>query len=277
MERLDNSIKRVWKTEQEILDVIDSVCKENGLCYSLMYGTLLGAVRHHGFIPWDDDIDIIMPRHDYEILIEIWNSSAPSENILQNNETNPDFTQSFTKIRKRHTTFLQGEFERGKEYHKGIFIDIFPGDRVAPTRFLQKIQFFACAISLLYSREHTSGSTGLIGLVERLLLKVPQNQRKAYRTLAQKWVEKWNHLESTPFFFPSTIEDTKKRYPANMFKNLKTIEFCGKEYSCVSNPDAILRIDYGDYMTLPPESERTWKHHPIILDFEHDLEELEHE
>ncbi len=65
-------IENVWIIEQEILDVIDKICQSNDLRYSLFAGTLLGAVRHRGFIPWDDDVDIVMPREDYEKLIEIW-------------------------------------------------------------------------------------------------------------------------------------------------------------------------------------------------------------
>lgn len=122
----DQLQQQIWATEQEILDVIHQVCTEHGLRYSLAYGTLLGAVRHKGFIPWDDDIDLMMPREDYEKLLVIWNQSAPKGYILQNTRTDSDFTQNFTKIRKDHTTFLQDEAERTKHYHKGIFVDIFP-------------------------------------------------------------------------------------------------------------------------------------------------------
>lgn len=127
MKQIPDQLQRqIWATEQEILDVIHQVCTEYGLRYSLAYGTLIGAVRHKGFIPWDDDIDLIMPREDYEKLLAIWNEAAPKGYILQNTRTDPDFTQNFTKIRKDHTTFLQDESEREKHYHKGIFVDIFP-------------------------------------------------------------------------------------------------------------------------------------------------------
>lgn len=126
MKEAENIIKKVWETEQEILDVIDKICRDNNLRYSLAYGTLIGAVRHKGFIPWDDDIDLMMPREDYEKLLSVWESQAPKGYILQNSRTDPDFTQNFTKIRKDGTTFLQEESERTKNYHKGIFVDIFP-------------------------------------------------------------------------------------------------------------------------------------------------------
>ena len=271
---MKSEIEQLWVTEQEILDVIDRICAENGLRYSLAYGTLIGAMRHKGFIPWDDDIDIMMPRKDYEKLLAIWDSVAPKEYILQNARTNPDFTQSFSKVRKNHTTFLQDESERIKTYHKGIFVDIFPGDRVAPRGLARKRQYAACVLNLLYTRGHTSGSGGLVGMVERILLNISEEKRIKRRVATEKKICKWDGNENYEFIFPSTLAWCKKYYPADLFENLKKIEFNGKKYSCFADPDSILRIDYGDYMQLPPENERVWKHHPIVIDFERNYEEL---
>ena len=239
----DQLQQQIWATEQEILDVIHQVCTEHGLRYSLAYGTLIGAVRHKGFIPWDDDIDLMMPREDYEKLLVIWNEAAPKGYILQNTRTNPDFTQNFTKIRKDHTTFLQDESEREKHYHKGIFVDIFPGDRVAPGKIGRNIQYIACAVNLLYSRGHTSGSGGMIGKVERFLLKVPKEKYPVRRERAEKRIRSWNGNEALPYVFPNTIGCSRKFYPANLFEDMKTIEFNGKQYMCVADADTILRIE----------------------------------
>ena len=188
----DQLQQQIWATEQEILDVIHQVCTEHGLRYSLAYGTLIGAVRHKGFIPWDDDIDLMMPREDYEKLLVIWNQSAPKGYILQNTRTDSDFTQNFTKIRKDHTTFLQDEAERTKHYHKGIFVDIFPGDRVPSGKLEKTVQYIACAINLLYSRGHTSGSGGLIGKAESILLKAPKKKYTIRRERDEKSIRRWN-------------------------------------------------------------------------------------
>ncbi|MCI7135723.1 MAG: LicD family protein [Candidatus Limivicinus sp.] len=271
---VESQIQQVWATEQEILDVIHKVCTENGLRYSLAYGTLIGAVRHKGFIPWDDDIDLMMPREDYEKLLAIWDQAAPKGYILQNVRTDPDFTQSFTKIRKDHTTFLQFEFEREKQYHKGVFVDIFPGDRVAPGKLGRKTQYIACAVNLLYNRGHASGSGGMVGMVEKFLLKAPKEKYAKRREAAETWIRRWNGNDSALYVFPSTIECSRRYYPADLFENMRTIEFSSKTYQCVSDPDTVLRIDYGDYMQLPPVEERVWKHHPIVIDFEQNYEEL---
>lgn len=264
-------IRQLWQTEQEILSVIHEVCSAYNLRYTLAYGTLICAIRHGGFIPWDDDIDIIMPREDYEKLLSVWNDVAPTGYILQNIRTNSDYTNTFTKIRKDHTTFLQDETERDKSYHKGIFVDIFPADRVAPGKLGRTVQYIACAVNLLFTRGHASGSGGMVGMVERLLLSLPKAVRPVLRNAAERCIRSWNGNKNLQWYVPCTIEDTKYYFCADMFLNMKMIAFCSKKYLCVADPDAFLRAYYGDYMKLPPEEERVWKHHPIVIDFEHNL------
>lgn len=84
-------------------------------------------------------------------------------------------------------------------------------------------------------------------------------------------IRKWNDNTSAQYVFPSTIEFCKKYHSADLFECLKTIEFNGKQYLCVADPDKMLRQDYGDYMQLPPIEERIWKHHPVIVDFQHNF------
>lgn len=272
---IQDNIALVWKTEQEILDVIHSICETHGLRYSLAYGTLLGAVRHKGFIPWDDDIDIIMPREDYDKLVLIWKEVAPSGYILMNGDTNTDCSGNFTKIVKDKTTFLQLEEDRSKNIHKGIFVDIFPGDRRAPDKFSKVLQYCACAINLLYSRGYTSKSGGIIEFAERILLLIPRKYHRSLRNKALRLVTKWNHCVQSPYIFPSTIQDARRNYDAELFTCLNQIEFCEKKYKCTALWDSYLSMCYGDYMQLPPEEDRVWKHHPIIIDLNHNYEELD--
>lgn len=267
-------IKNVWAVEQEILDVIDQVCRENQLRYSLAYGTLIGAVRHKGFIPWDDDIDLAMPREDYEKLLAIWEDAAPAGYLLQNTRTDADFTQTFTKIRKDHTTFLQDEDEARKHYHKGVFVDIFPFDRVAPEGMSRRVQYVASAVNLLYSRGFTSGSGGMVGMAERILIRMPGGMKRKLKAWAERYIQRWEGQEECLLFSPSTIQSARCYYPERLFDAMGTIRFCGKNYMCAEDWDAFLRADYGDYMQLPPESERVWTHHPLIIDFTHNYEEL---
>jgi len=271
---IQKQINQIWAVEQEILDIIHEVCTVHNLRYSLAFGTLLGAVRHGGFIPWDDDIDIIMPREDYERLISIWNDVAPHGYLLQNKRTNTDFTQNFTKIRKDNTTFIQDEIEKQKKYHTGLFVDIFPADRVAPKGFQRKIQYLASAFNLLYARGYTSGTKGIIGFVEKISLSLPVHlQIKLYHS-TEHYIAKWNNSHNSEWYSPNTIKVCKRYFSPELFDEISTIAFNGKQYCCVKDYDNLLTKIYGDYMKLPPVEDRVWKHHPIIVDFEHNYSEL---
>lgn len=271
---MNDKLRQVQKVELEIMDVIHRVCVEHNFKYSLAYGTLIGAVRHGGFIPWDDDIDICMPREDYEKFIEIWPKYGFTEYILQNTETDEDFTQNFTKIRKNNTTFLQPK-EEELQYHKGIFVDIFPGEKVPDSNLKRKIQFVNVAVNLLYSRKFGSGRNNkIMAFAEKLLLAIPKSKYKKYRNKAQKQMTKYNGDKSLAYVFPSTMNAARNYYPADIFENLTLINFEGKQYYAYQDYDKCLRIEYGNYMELPPKEERVWKHTPIIIDFEKNYDDI---
>ena len=270
---MNELMQKVQQTEIEILDIVAAICEKNHLKYSLAYGTLIGAVRHKGFIPWDDDIDLMMLREDYDKLYELWGECAPEGYVLETEDNTTDLPINHMKIRKDHTTFIQDESEKNKKYHKGIFIDIFPADRRAPGKSSQIIQYTAFMLHLLYNRGHPSGAKGIQGLVERVLLCVP---RKWYRPLSRRFgvlSRKWNK-EQTELLFPCAAYSCRLAYPADMFDHLIKMEFNKKMYNVFKEYDNILRIEYGDYMQLPPNEERVWAHHPLIVDFEHNYEEL---
>ncbi len=262
------NISKIWTIEQEILNQIDAFCRKHDLKYSLAYGTLLGAIRHGGFIPWDDDVDIIMPRADYEYLLANWDIPGY---ILQNKRTNNDFNQTFTKIRKDHTAFIQFEYEKEVTYHTGIFVDVFPADRVAPEGLARKQQFIYCAVNLLYSREFTSG--GNSSFAERVLLSVPRKVRLKIRNRMERKLQKWDEGQGE-FFNPSTIKEAKIYFPPSLFDQMIEMEFEGKTYMCTKEYEVFLRTYYGDYMQLPPEDKRTLQHHPLLVDFEHNYGEI---
>ena len=266
---------QLWKTEQDILDVIDKVCVENGLHYSLTWGTLIGAVRHGGFIPWDDDLDIMMPREDYERLIEIWPSAAPKGYLLETERMYDDFVHTFLKIRKDHTTYLQFASEKKAKHHKGIYVDVFPADRRAPDCVSRKLQQLEFALSLLYNRGYTQASGRTVFIQQFLLSLVPKRFHRRLSNWAGVRSRRWNSNSSSELVFPCTIRDCHIFYPSDLFEHLERIPFNGKDYLAIRDRDRFLRLQYGDYMQLPPEEERVWKHPPLLVDFEHNYEELE--
>ena len=121
-------LRRLQLTEKEILDEIVRICEANQLSYYLIGGTLLGAVRHKGFIPWDDDLDIVMPRTDYDQFCKLCiNGALREEYYLHSIETDPEYWLIFAKVRKNNTLFNEKNIAC-IEAPKGIYVDIFPLD-----------------------------------------------------------------------------------------------------------------------------------------------------
>ena len=271
---MDKLLRRLQLTQLEILRRIDDFCSEEKISYSLYAGTLLGAVRHRGFIPWDDDLDICMERTEYDRFVAAWIERGPAGFLLQNKENTPLFTQSFSKIRKDHTTFLQYDFERGR-YHTGIFVDVFPIDRL-PENELARLWFtWNCLRYQLYSREFVppKGNPVEKAISSVLLAAVPPEKRQdKRRALLNKITRNSPGKEETVAI--ETFRTIRTPLPADLLEDYVRLSFEDGEYMCFKNWDGYLRAKFGDYMTLPPESERTWTHHPIVIDFEHNYEEL---
>ena len=157
----DKVLRQLQLTMLETLKVLDTFCRKHNIKYSLYAGTLLGAVRHQGFIPWDDDLDVCMSREEYDRFIALWEEEQPEGYILQNKENTPAYWQSFSKIRKDHTTFLQEEREAGK-FHTGVFLDIFPLDRMPNGKLSRAIFKWRCMKYQLLTREFVPPKAGLV-------------------------------------------------------------------------------------------------------------------
>ncbi|MEY8389761.1 LicD family protein [Lachnospiraceae bacterium 45-W7] len=126
--QISQKMKKVWAVQLNLLDYFDKLCRKHQLHYFVDYGTLLGAVRHQGFIPWDDDIDVVMFRDDYEKLKEIALEEVASPYFFQNSYTDI-MIWAFSKLRDGRTTAIEFP-DFPPQFHQGIFIDIFPMDDV---------------------------------------------------------------------------------------------------------------------------------------------------
>lgn len=272
---MDDIFTQVHEVELEIMDLVHKICQKYDIRYSLFYGTLLGAVRHGGFIPWDDDIDIAMPRAEFDRFIEIWNQEQPQGYILQRYETEEDYISTHAKIRKDHTAFIENEGEKQRKFHKGLFIDIFPLDHVAPSYLGQKCQFIAGMLNLLYSRGYKSGRKGLFNIVETVLLATNKKNYKKRFLKTAKMIRHWNDHEETDFLSPVALNDLYRHYPSTFFDDLQMVPFEDRHYYVTKEYDQVLTIRYGNYLELPPVEERVWTHHPLIVDFEHNYEDIQ--
>lgn len=275
---MDTQLRQLQMVQLEILKVIDRLCREHGIAYSLYAGTLLGAIRHKGFIPWDDDLDICMSREEYDRFLQAWEVEQPAGYLLQNKENTPSFTQSFTKIRKEHTCFLQYDWERGR-YHTGIFVDVFPIDRLPEKPMEKKLFQWTCLKYLLFTREFVPPNGSAIQkMVSRFLLTiVPQRRRAGCRNQLLKRIKKYDGKTDLLCVGTETMREVKRDLPAEFVTQFIDLPFEDGGFMCSAVWEQYLIAEFDDYMQFPPESEQTWKHHPIILDFERDYSEIQRE
>lgn len=268
-------LRKLQLTQLEILKVIDEFCQKNDIKYSLYAGSLLGAVRHNGFIPWDDDLDICMERLEYNKFVQIWLKSKPTGYILQNKEIEPNFSQSFTKIRKDHTTFLQ-QGEMPGLYHTGIFVDIFPIDRLPKGKIAKVVFEIRCMIYQLYTREFIPPKAGKVTkIIAGILLKITTSKhRQKIRKELLKKISKYDANRKLKPVTIETIASMHSYYPVDMLDEFTFLKFEDGKFMCFKAWDEFLKCKYGDYRKLPPKEQQNWKHCPVILDFEYNYEEI---
>lgn len=271
----DESLKKLQNMCLSILIDVDSFCRKHNIFYSLAYGTLLGAVRHHGFIPWDDDLDICMRRDQYEKFIQLWLAEKPEGYFLQNKDTDPDYSQSFTKIRKENTTFLQEADIPGK-YHHGVFIDIFPMDRVPSGRIQQMVFYWKNLKQLLYTREFIPPKGNFISkqLSGFLLSQTTKEIRANKRKLFLNEIINIDHNNEYKIADLAALHTMTLFLDSSIMDEYIEMEFERYHFLSIKNWEQYLRVQFGNYEQLPPEEERHWQHKPVILDFEHSYDEI---
>lgn len=271
---MDETLRKLQLTQLEILKVVDHICRKNNIRYSLYAGTLLGAVRHKGFIPWDDDLDICMPRKDYIRFIKVWNKEKPDGYLLQNKENCPKFTQSFTKIRKEHTTFLQA-VDPVDQYHVGIFIDVFPVDRIPKGKLNRVIFQVRCILYQLYVKEYIPPKGNIFEkMIARCVLNlVPKSLHARIRKRLFKQIIRYNKNKENPTILIESLKSILTPLPSSLGDEYIELPFEDSKFQCFKQWDGFLKAWYGDYMQLPHENERIGIHDAQIIDFDHDYTE----
>lgn len=266
-------LQRLQRTELDILLVFATFCKEHGIRWFMDSGTVLGAVRHGGFIPWDDDIDVGMLRGDYEQFLEFARTSFPTGYTVRTSSDTSGFAGMFAKVYRDGTRFETAE-TRDAGLEQGIFIDVFPWDPLderprESVRQRRRARFWQSA-SYLYHSAHVTlprmnrtlhamarFATWLAHHAVRLLFN-PRAIRSRFERSIQ--TDRPGHLY-IPFAWPM-IDGV----PIEVLMPTSSLLFEGVELPAPADPIAYLEIMYGDWRTLPPEDQRR-THLPLLIDF----------
>ena len=263
---MDNTIlKSVQGVELLILKEIDRICRLAGIQYCLWDGTLLGAVRHKGFIPWDDDIDIMMPRDDYNKFIEVFSKLANKQFFLHSKHNDEYYPCSYAKVRMDGTVY--GNEREKKLKHMGVWVDIFPADAVYSDKDEKYLIRFKrwnelttafYANRLLESNKRTFKWKILVSIISQKTMRKIDGSISDY--YLSKLNKQTNHCSgiwcNTSSIYPY---NKAKCYGEKLFP-FTAIKFCGIETFAPNDPDYYLSNLYGAYMDLPPLEKRVSNH-----------------
>ena len=253
MKELDH--RQIQLRLTDILTEVDAFCKARSIRYSMAYGTLLGAVRHKGFIPWDDDIDLLMPRPDFERFVATF--EHPYLRCLYNARgENERFVHFFAKVHDPRTLSLEKNADASRF---GLNIDIFPVDGKPDLPEKQQLKRERLLSHYAHRLSICGGRFKLFNFHQTLPAKI-----SAHLLGAQYWLNKMNsEMKRYPFGSGRLAGSVSVRYNGlveifglEMFENYTTLPFEGRRFSAFAAWDEFLTHQFGDYMQLPPESKR---------------------
>lgn len=256
------SIDELKKIQLDIMQAVHDYCMQHGLNYTLAYGTLIGAIRHKGFIPWDDDIDIMMLRADYEKLVKGFTHPYYK---LHDFTTNAEYVHAYAKIEDTRTMLI----ENTNAKNIGINIDVFPVDNMfdSPeqcTAFLSEIRKIKKKFRMKLlrpSKKNVWWKRIAIQLSKLLVMG------QTLRGITQEQLQKVSTLNNNKSRFVSVVNcnDCSDGYlhsfwRRELFDEYITVKFEDRQFQIISGYDELLRNLFGDYMTPPPAAQQTSPH-----------------
>lgn len=258
-----SEINELQKIQLSMLKDFDAVCQKHRISYQLFSGTALGAVRHKGFIPWDDDIDVVMLREDYERFFDSASKELDSNKYYVQREFSEHWPMFFSKLRLNGTTYIEKYHSHDARIHQGIYIDIFPCDNLSDNRLMQKLQYIASKIVIaksLYARGYETNSTVKKCFMQfcRILPTEP------FKRLCIRRNDSSSLKVHT--FFGGGKKFERSIYLREWFEQSVKMRFEDSEFPVSAHYDEMLRVMYGDYMIMPTLEQRVCKRHAAIVD-----------
>lgn len=260
-------IEEIKRYSLEVLCQLASVCDENDIPYSLTGGTLIGAVRHKGFIPWDDDIDVMIPRPHYDRLIKLASEQDLGFDLFSPEINGTSYGYAFAKASKRGTVVKENAVHN-EELCFGVYVDIFPVDAVGSSYRGAKIR--AMTFQFLHGLKITSNWTEYHKSKLRKWYYEPFRYvcyvvsriigRKRIDKMLEDFVRRKRYEKCT--YAGRLLGDfgSKEVMKRTVFDELIKLEFEGKQFSAIAAYDTFLTNLYGDYMTMPPVEKRVSHH-----------------
>lgn len=257
-----DTLRKIQLIQLEMLEEVDRICKKCNIHYNIIAGTLLGAIRHGGYIPWDDDADVALLREEYEkFRIACETELDKSRFYFQDHRNTPGYRWGYGKLRRKNTLFLR-ENQEHMPYEQGIFIDIFPLDAVPDhivLRACKNLQCF-CVRKILWSKvgkiaDKSRIKRGIYCILDKI-------SEKTIFTYYQKMVDRAGKCNTKmvrilTFPTPNRAYGYKRKWYEESVDTL----FEGKIFQGIKEYDAYLSFKFGNYMQLPPKEQQ--KVHPV--------------
>lgn len=271
-----NQTQDVRAVQEKILEVmkfIDKICRAHGITYYIMGGTALGAIRHGGFIPWDDDLDIFMTPGEYAKFKAVFDKQADSQFVIQEWRTTPGYLE-YAKVRMNGTTFIEEAFKDCKDLHQGIYVDIMMLHKVPDCRFIQKLVYYESKFVTLYALSQRGwkpkSNAQAVVLKSLSLLPCRLMARLAYRR-----IYRYEQLREN-FRYCYWITPAKFRaglFDPSFFASPVDVPFEDTQLMGSSHIREYLEYRYGDYMKLPSKEQQEAAVHAMIFDVNKDYKE----